>query len=282
MIVLIKRGYKMKTEVLELKFEGPNDIELDTLSQSLNYLVTAISKIADKSLREDDYCKFRVKNIEKGSFVITIEQIFDIASALFPYMPSILESLASIIELRKILGGKNPEKIEKLGSENTVIATGGASINIDSRTYNIYTTEPAIEKSLANCSKVISDDSERVGFSIKTKSDRGSRNITMDHDDLLRTSKILDVESFNDDVEEQQTSCTLIVRKPDLLGDSKWQFRFVDRNIYAEVKDEDFLEKVRNKEINFPLVSKLNVDMIIRMANGNVLNYIVEKVKSYE
>ena len=272
----------MKTEVLELKFEGPNDIELDTLSQSLNYLVTAISKIADKSLREDDYCKFRVKNIEKGSFVITIEQIFDIASALFPYMPSILESLASIIELRKILGGKNPEKIEKLGSENTVIATGGASINIDSRTYNIYTTEPAIEKSLANCSKVISDDSERVGFSIKTKSDRGSRNITMDHDDLLRTSKILDVESFNDDVEEQQTSCTLIVRKPDLLGDSKWQFRFVDRNIYAEVKDEDFLEKVRNKEINFPLVSKLNVDMIIRMANGNVLNYIVEKVKSYE
>lgn len=280
--MLIKRGYKMKKEVLELKFEGPNDIDLDTLSQSLNCLVTTLSKIADNTLRENDFCKFKVKTIEKGSFVITIEQIYDIAAALFPYMPSILESFTSIIELRKVLGGRNPEKIEKRGSENIIFATGGSSVKVDSRTYNIYTTEPVIEKSLANCSKVISEDDERAGFSIETKSNQGNRSIEMNHDDLVRTSKILDVESFSDDIEEQHISGTLIVKKPDLLGDSKWQFKFVDRNIYAEVKDEEFLEKVRNKEINFPLVSKLNVDMIVRIANGKVLNYIVLKVNSYE
>lgn len=272
----------MKKEVLELKFEGPNDIDLDTLSQSLNCLVTTLSKIADNTLRENDFCKFKVKTIEKGSFVITIEQIYDIAAALFPYMPSILESFTSIIELRKVLGGRNPEKIEKRGSENIIFATGGSSVKVDSRTYNIYTTEPVIEKSLANCSKVISEDDERAGFSIETKSNQGNRSIEMNHDDLVRTSKILDVESFSDDIEEQHISGTLIVKKPDLLGDSKWQFKFVDRNIYAEVKDEEFLEKVRNKEINFPLVSKLNVDMIVRIANGKVLNYIVLKVNSYE
>ena len=280
--MLLKRGYKMKTEVLELRFGGSNDIDLETLSESLSCIVTVLSKIADKSLQENDFCKFKVKAIEKGSFVITIEQIVEIAAVLFPYMPPILESLSSIMELRKTLGGQNPEKIERNGDTYKIIAKGGSLVNIDAGTYNIYVNDPIVEKSLANVSKIISDDNDRSDFSIETKSERGEKRLSMNHDDLLRTSKALDVESFNEDVEEQYISADLIVKKPDLIGDSKWQFVFVDRIIYAEVKDEIFLEKVRNKEISFPLISKLRVNMIVKISNGKALNYTIVKVEKYE
>lgn len=51
----------MKTEVLKLKFKGSNDIDLTTLSDSLSYIVDTLSKIADNTLNENDFCKFKVK-----------------------------------------------------------------------------------------------------------------------------------------------------------------------------------------------------------------------------
>lgn len=71
--MLIKRGYVMKKETLTLRFKGENDIDIETLSKSLDCVVAVLGKIADSSLNENDFCKFKVKSIEKGSFIIMIE-----------------------------------------------------------------------------------------------------------------------------------------------------------------------------------------------------------------
>lgn len=63
--MLIKRGYVMKKETLTLRFKGKNDIDIETLSKSLDCIVAVLSKIADSSINENDFCKFKVKKYRK-------------------------------------------------------------------------------------------------------------------------------------------------------------------------------------------------------------------------
>lgn len=158
----------MKTEVLKLKFKGSNDIDLTTLSDSLSYIVDVLSKIADNTLNENDFCKFKVKNIEKGSFVIDIEQIIETSAALFPYMPSIIESFNNIMELRKVLGGQLPEKVVHNGDSVEIHAKDNSQITINNYVYGTYKNNPSIENNLSNLSKIISDDKERTGLCIES------------------------------------------------------------------------------------------------------------------
>lgn len=97
-----------------------------------------------------------------------------------------------------------------------------------------------------------------------------------------RRKNPIDVESLNGDITEQEATGVLTVRKPDLLGNSKWQFKFLGKTINADIEDENFLKKVKEKEISFPLVSKLNAKMRVRLKNGDPISYTVIEVKSYE
>lgn len=280
--MLIKRGYVMKKETLTLRFKGENDIDIETLSKSLDCVVAVLGKIADSSISENDFCKFKVKNIEKGSFMITIEQIVDMATVLFPLMPPILESFNSIVELKKNLGGQMPVEVIHEGNNTIVKSCVGNVTYIDNRTYNLYTRDSSIEKCLSELSKTISEDGERTGFSIAVTDDKTVKTVEMDKDDLIRTRNPIDVESLNGDITEQEATGVLTVRKPDLLGNSKWQFKFLGRTINADIEDENFLKKVKEKEIRFPLVSKLNAKMRVRLKNGDPISYTVIEVKSYE
>lgn len=280
--MLIKRGYVMKKETLTLRFKGENDIDIETLSKSLDCVVAVLGKIADSSLSENDFCKFKVKNIEKGSFMITIEQIVEMATVLFPLMPPILESFNSIVELKKNLGGQMPAKIIHEGNNTIVKSCVGNVTYIDNRTYNLYTRDSSIEKCLSELSRTISEDGERTGFSIAVTDDKTVKTVEMDKEDLIKTMNPIDVESLNGDITEQEATGVLTVRKPDLLGNSKWQFKFLGKTINADIEDEDFLKKVKEKEIGFPLVSKLNAKMRVRLKNGDPISYTVIEVKSYE
>lgn len=276
--MLIKRGFKMQKEMLKFKFKGSNDIDLATLSDSLGYIVETLSKIADETLNENDFCKFKVKAIEKGSFVITIEQILDLAAVLFPYMPSIIESFNSIIELRKTLGGRLPEKVIEKG-DSVEIHTEQAQITINRNTYNIYKGNQAIEDNLSSLSKRISDDEDRTGLCIESD----SNEIKMDYDDLLRTSKAIDVESLNNDIEENVMTTTLKVKQPDLVGNSKWKFMHNSKSISVDIEDKDFMELVRAGKINFHAGMKIQAKVLVRYRNETVLSYkLIEVIEIKE
>lgn len=272
----------MKKETLTLRFKGENDIDIETLSKSLDCVVAVLGKIADSSISENDFCKFKVKNIEKGSFMITIEQIVEMAAVLFPLMPPILESFNSIVELKKNLGGQMPAEVIHEGNNTIVKSFFGNATTIDNRTYNIYTKDASIEKYLSELSRTISEDGERTGFSIAVTDDKTVKTVEMDKNDLIRTKNPIDVESLNGDITEEEATGVLTVRKPDLLGNSKWQFKFLGKTINADIEDEKFLKKVKEKEISFPIVSKLNAKMRVRLKNGDPISYTVIEVKSYE
>lgn len=63
-------------------------------------------------------------------------------------------------------------------------------------------------------------------------------------------------------IKQKPISVDLLVKKPDLLGDSKWQFIYI-KNIEAKIEDELFLEKVRNREIVILAGDKINCELEI-------------------
>lgn len=55
---------------------------------------------------------------------------------------------------------------------------------------------------------------------------------------------------------------TLIIRKPDLVGRSKWGFIF-DKNIEATIEDKEWLTKIHNEKTKFGMGMKLPVKLKI-------------------
>ena len=62
------------------------------------------------------------------------------------------------------------------------------------------------------------------------------------------TSHILETENNK---KTNSLKVSLPIKKPDLLGASKWELIFVERKINATIEDTDFLEKVKKSEISF-------------------------------
>lgn len=76
--------------------------------------------------------------------------------------------------------------------------------------------------------------------------------------------------------------CSLIIKKPDLIGNSKWEL-ILDKKIEAKISDAEFLSKIKNREIQFSSGDKLICELQILTSlddEYNVLKseYIVLKV----
>ena len=79
-------------------------------------------------------------------------------------------------------------------------------------------------------------------------------------------------------------NCELIIKKPDLLGDSKWEFIF-DKRIHAKIEDKEFLNQIKEGKIKISGGCILMVTLQIKTSidiNYDVLTveYTVKKVTS--
>ena len=103
----------MASEEMKIEIGGDNDIDLSTLSKVLSNTTESLEIIAKKALNENTYCRFVVKNIEKGSFVVDIVQILTVGSQLIPQVSSVVGVYKDILEIRKVLNGETPKSITK-------------------------------------------------------------------------------------------------------------------------------------------------------------------------
>lgn len=283
----VNRGiFIMKKEKMQMRFGGDNDIDLETLAVSLNSTVSSLKCIADKVVTENEFCRFKVENIEKGSFVITIEQIYEEAATmlapLLPQLPTVFSTFKSILEIRKMLKGEAPKSVEKNGDKVSITTNNGTVFNADRIVFNIYTSNDNIEKNLAKTSKSVMEDNFRTGLTYQFENEEEETSIVFSKDELIPLSKPQDVESFNNIIEENEMTTYLKVRKPDLIGDSKWKMVLNGKNIDVEILDKDFLDGVHNGEINFKKGIELEAKMIIRYTEKKILSYKIIKVLKVE
>ena len=128
----------MASEEMKIEIGGSNDVELSTLSKVLANTTASLEMIAEQSIDNGSYCRFVVKNIEKGSFVIDIVQILSVGSQLLPQVSSVVDTFKDILEIRKVLHGEKPKSIEK-GKDGSVLITGNdGQVVVNNFTYNCY------------------------------------------------------------------------------------------------------------------------------------------------
>ncbi len=60
----------------------------------------------------------------------------------------------------------------------------------------------------------------------------------------------------------------LVIKKPDLLGDSQWEFKFNSNTIKAKIEDEDWLTKFQNGEIS--IQAKDSIECNLRIETNDI------------
>ena len=264
----------MQKEELVLRFEGENDIDLETLAKSLNSTSIIAKELASELVGENEYCKIIVKNIQPGSFKMVIQTIVENVAAVMPLLeplPSIIKGAKEIFDLKKNLKDENPKSITVNGDYVNVESNNG-TINVINRVvFDAYTSTDKIEKAISSLSTAVFNDRTRSGLEISFNEKDGSKSsIQMNKNDLCKMSHELDVTSFSQDMEERESVVFIKVVKPDLVGKTKWTVYRDTQKITCDILDEGFLKKVRNGDILFKGMMLMKVKLLSKQYSGQV------------
>ena len=251
-------------ETMTIKFEGTNDIDLETLSDVLKSTVNGLKMVADKTLNENQYCKFKLKDVRKGSIILDIASVvISNYGSILPQVPTIINTFNNILNIKKHLRGNDPKNVEKIDDKNISIENihgNKQTFNID--TVNIYGSSEGLEKELTKLFKAVDRDDDRTGISfLSSDNNKINEKIDFSNDDLSTCSKVVDVSKLTMNSEESVNDVILRVIKADFYGNSKWTFFLNNQRIEADIQDEVFLDKVHHNEILFDGNTRLKVSL---------------------
>lgn len=90
-------------ETMTIKFEGSSDIDLETLSDVLKSTVSSLKIVADRTLNENQYCKFKLKDVRKGSIILDIASVvISNYGSILPQVPTIISTFNNILNIKNI------------------------------------------------------------------------------------------------------------------------------------------------------------------------------------
>lgn len=258
--------FTVEKESLKMRFNGSDEIGLETLTDSLNATLDCLKIIADDVVAKDDYCKFVVKNVEKGSFIIDISVIKEVAERLVPFAASIVTILTGIFAIRKHLKGKAPAKIDNKADGNTTIVNAdGENQTLNTTVVNVYLNNNDVERKLSQLSSALAKDDARTTLTVEENDDNGGVISSVDYtkNDLQNTSKAVDLTPFQSDSEESINEVWLKIKKLYFQGEAKWDFimDIGSTTISATVEDAKFLEGIQKGTIYVAAETKLLVKL---------------------
>lgn len=268
-----KRGrFIMTSETLVISFEGVKEDNYEVLSDLLDSTVETLRRLADYHINENEYRKFKVTGIQNGSIRITINQIFEHAA---PILPTLLQVLKELIEIRIFLKGKPPKNIQCQGDTVEITNNQGNIKSVKRSILNGYDNE--VEKELASVvSKAVAEKSTGLSYTFIHEGVEECLYLDKKHLSLLCVPQ--DVEKYNKEVEENENITYVKVRKPDLSGNTEWGCILNGENISCMICDYAFLEKVHSNEISFTSSTHLYVKLLIRYKEAEILSYRITEV----
>ncbi len=238
--------FKENKSNFTLKYEGKNEIDVETLSSSINGVVKTIKNITSHEYPET-YAKLKIINLGKGSFEITLSTIIFYAKEILLPMANMSLTVIAIyltyIQIKQHLKGQQPKDIKYEKNTAKIINQDNGVIMVDAHTTNNYFSDSTIDASLAETYDVLSKDEDRTGLKIIQD---GQTKIDISKDEFDNMSTIvIEKEKNNKNSINTLDNVELKLKKPDLLGDSKWSFIFT-KIIEAEIEDKEFVNKVHS------------------------------------
>ena len=228
-----------------LKYEGKDEIDAETLSSSLNGVIKTIKSITSNEY-PDTHTKLKITNLGRGSFEITLSTIIYYAPALLQIANmslNVVNTYLDYIKIKRHLHGQQPKKIIYQNNNAKIVNQDNGTLIENVYITKIYFGNYAFDNSIADTFNPLVKDEDRTGLQIQYDN-KVKINIPKDEFNNMSTpviEKDKDYQKKGNTIENIE----LALKKPDLLGDSKWSFIF-DKIIEAEMEDKEFLDKVHS------------------------------------
>lgn len=258
---------------MSLTFEGQNSIDAEVLMSSLSGAIKAYrATLSAEYDGQGAEISLNIKAFAPGSVEVLLESVVGIVPIIAPYVPTLIDSTKTFLEIVKIkkeLKGKKPQSVEQEGDKTKITNNEGETHYHDSTVYNFYINNPSIDAGLASMFSALGGSSRpAVSFSAHDK------KIEIAEDDFQNMSVAVvdDLKKAECNKMESVVDAHLLVKSPDLLGNSKWDFHYDGKIIHAAIEDERFMESVRKGEIKLYAGVRLPVRMKIEA-------YINEKLE---
>lgn len=269
----------IQREIITIKFDGEKSISLDALC----FALSTFKKLTELASNGEFKVEYRIVANREGSFEIDLLSIVNIATLLLnSFSESLTKEVLSVIrewfKIKIHLNEKPPKEIIKengkiniMNESGNVMATSYAGARIlDNATINANTI------CFGNC---LNQDN-RSGVKVKVN-DEDYLNIDKNDFNKIISSESIPLEQK---IHTSRAQARLIICKPDLTGDSKWDFIY-NKRIQAKIEDEEFKKKVSAHTVSFSNGTQIDVDMRIEtelndenMPLLGTEKYFVEKV----
>jgi len=252
---------------LTVRFGGASQIDAEALTAALGGIVE-IAKILASETTPESHAKVIIKPPKAGSFEIALSMIVFYAPQLFTKdnyhaAKTVYEILKDIFEIKKHLSGEKPKEVSDGGNgQSVVVNQSGERKNVSKVSVKQFFQNAKLDNCIVQIFTGLERDQERKDFDIE--SEYGPVKIKRgEYSNMAKP--VVDEESLDTDKMSQTVNVQLLIKKPDLLGNSRWGFVF-DKNIEAEIEDKEFLEKVHKGEVKLSAGDKIPCRMRIDVA----------------
>lgn len=272
--VIFRRNF-MKTAIKEItstdsfrfSFDGKNEIEAALLGRTLSNISFIVSQIVEDEPTKPEY-SLKVKTFKKGSFciefgfaLIALGQATQMAGiSSLEQAANLFTIITGMLDIKSRLKGEKPKSVnEDLNNGHVqVIASDGTEV-IAPLGSRIVITNPQVEKSISELAENARLHNPNGGIKL----------IRGQEEHVYNQEQIQDISLTTHDVEYKNTSTTreqrvaLPIKKPDLLGNGAWTFKYGNRAITASINDSQFMTSVHNGTTSYKAGDKLDVDLIM-------------------
>jgi hypothetical protein len=267
----------------KLKFYGEySQIDANTLANSLLSITTIIQEV-NNELATDKKIEIKVKALQKGSFLVHIELIESLRTALTELITrdnigtaaAVMAITIGILQLRALLKGGRPKNVTLTGDNLYVENNDGKVMVIDNRTYKMYNHNVTIKNSVSKNFETLYSDGSISEFEIVSSDDKTLIKIPRDEFEGMSIKS----ETIEENRKKISEVATLHIFKLVFDANYKWEFYYKGNRISAKITDKVFYDQIDQGE-GFAKGDALEVELQInQIFDSNVNTYINE---SYE
>lgn len=270
-----KNHFIESIESFKVSFGGRNSIDAETFTKSINNTVELIKESAN-IVDPSCFLRLEIKATQEGSFETVIDAVVRhkddllIASSI---AGNIIQGFLNFLLIKEHLKGRKAKKIESNDKETAIQNQDNQVLKVQKEIGNAYFQNNRIDNLIVNQFTILND---RSNYCITTKNDK----VIIDkksYEDMRQV--VVDENSVVKTIKQKPIEVELLLKKPDLLGDSKWQFVY-NKTIEARIEDEEFLEKVRKGKISVRAGVKIPCLMEVEYDLSDRLD-IIQKSEKY-
>lgn len=229
-------------------FEGDYEVNVETVIQAIQSVSTITTVLADNAFPDATF-KLSVKAVSPGSlnleFVSVAQYFKDLLTPenleIAKYM---MDAVIASFRLKQFLQDKKPKKAEETDDKLIVTKDNGETISVP-KTANVYFIDKRIDNSVTNIFNGVKSEASVSGIKLTQVENRECVEIPSDEFEECAIPTKIDFDNAGKEMSTVRKNDVLFIKKPDLMGNSKWSFQS-DKVITAEIKDDGFLQKIKS------------------------------------